>query len=75
MFENRQESSDFLNDLNNPHKNLSFTKAEEHNDSLDFLDVCVQRSVKGKLLTKIYHKLNSEALYVPWHLLVQSSRN
>ena len=66
MFENRQESSSFLNDLNNLHKNLSFTKEEEHNNSLNFLDVCVQRSVEGELLTKIHRKLNSEALYVPW---------
>ena len=26
----------------------------------------MQRSVDGKLLTKIYKKLNSEALYEPW---------
>ena len=36
------------------------------NNSLNFLDVCVQRSVEGELLTKIHRKLNSEALYVPW---------
>ena len=39
---------------------------EELNNSLNFLDVCIQRSVDGKLFTKIYRKLNSEALYVPW---------
>ena len=42
MFEYRQESSSFLNYLNNHHKNLNFTK-EEHNKSLNFLDVCVQQ--------------------------------
>ena len=42
MFGNRQESSSFLNDLNNFHKNLFFLK-EEHNNSLNFLDVYVQR--------------------------------
>jgi len=36
MFENKQESSSFLNDLNNLNKNLSFTKEEEHNNSLNF---------------------------------------
>ena len=42
----------FLNGLNNLHQNLNFTKEEEHNNSLVFLDVCVQRSVEGELLTK-----------------------
>ena len=59
MFGNRKESSGFLNDLNNLHKNLSFTKEEEHNNSLNFLGVCVQRSVEGELLTKIHRKFRS----------------
>ena len=42
MFENRQESSSFLNGLNNLYKNLNFKKEEEHNNSLNFLDVCIQ---------------------------------
>ena len=57
MFENRQESSSFLNGLNNLHKNLNFKKEEEHNNSLNFLDVCVQWSVERELLTKIHRKL------------------
>ena len=66
MFENKQESSSFLDYLNNIHKKLNFTKEKEHNNSLNFLNVCVQRSVDGELLIKIHRKLNSEALYVPW---------
>ena len=62
----KQESSSFLNYLNSLHKNLKFTKEEERNDSLNFLDICVQRSGEGELLTKIYRKFNSEAFYVPW---------
>ena len=50
----------------NIHKNLNFTKEEEHKNSLNFLDVCVQRSVEGELLTKVHRKLNSETFYVPW---------
>ena len=46
--------------------NCKFTKEEEHNNSFNFLDICVQRSVEGELLTKIHRKLSSEALYVPW---------
>ena len=65
MFENKQESSSFLNYLN-LHKNFKFAKEEEHNNLLNFLDVCVQRLVDGEPLTKIHRKLNSEALYAPW---------
>ena len=66
MFENKQESSSFLNYLNSLNKNLKFTKEGERNDSLNLLDVCVQRSLEWELLTKIHRKLNLEALYVPW---------
>ena len=40
--------------LNSLHKNLKFTKEEELNNSLNFLDVWIQRSVDGELLTKMY---------------------
>ena len=73
MFENKLESFSFLNYLNNLHKNPKFTKEEEHKNSLNFLDVCVQRLVDGEFLTKIHCKLNSEAYR--GHLLVQSSRS
>ena len=66
MFKNKIESASFLECLNSLHKNLKFTKEEELNNSLNFLDVCIQRSIDGELSTKIYRKLNSEALYVPW---------
>ena len=65
-FENKQESWNLKNQLINLRENFKFTKQEEHDNSLNFLDICVQRSVDGKLLIKIHHKLNFEALYVSW---------
>ena len=66
MFESKIESVSFLECLNSFHKNLKFIKKEELNNLLSFLDFCIQRTVGGELLTKIYRKLNSDALYVPW---------
>ena len=65
MFENKIESFRFLECLNSFHKNFKFTKEEKLKNSFNFLHVCIQRSVDGELLTKIYRKLNSEAVYVP----------
>ena len=39
MFENRQESSSFVNYLNNLHKNLSFTKEGEYNSSINLYNL------------------------------------
>ena len=41
MFENKQESSSFLNYLNNLHKNLKFTKEEELDNLSKFLNVLI----------------------------------
>ena len=46
IFENKIESAGFLKCLKSLHKNLKFTKEEEEiKNSLNFLDVCIQRSV------------------------------
>ena len=43
IFESRNEMHDFFKHINSLHPNISFTKEEEQNNSLPFLDVLVTR--------------------------------
>ena len=66
MFKHIQESVNFQRCLNDLYQNLKFTKVEDLNNTINFLDICVERIASGQLLTEIYRKLNSEPVYVLW---------
>ena len=40
-FDNEQDSSNFLNFLNNRHRNINFTIVKQNNNSIAFLDVFI----------------------------------
>ena len=48
--------------MNSRHPNIRFTKEEEQNDSLSFLDILVSRDV-GKFVTNIYRKPTFSGVY------------
>ena len=45
-----------LNSFNNCHLSMKFTKEEEQNESLPFLDALVIRNINGKSTTRLYRK-------------------
>ena len=61
IFNNQQQSHDFLNYINNKHSNISFTSEGQCNDSLSFLDVSV-RHTDGSFVSSVFHKPTSTLL-------------
>ena len=55
-FENKQDSSIFLNFLNNRHTNIKFTKEKQINHSIAFIDVFISGINIQNLTLQIYHK-------------------
>ena len=54
VFNNREQALEFYEYINQQHPNIEFTKEENVNFKLPFLDVMVENS--GKLATTVYHK-------------------
>ena len=54
VFENQTQASNFLVYLNSKHPNIKFTKEENQNGVLNFLDVKVNN--RNKIITSVYHK-------------------
>ena len=52
----RDPMNDFQNCLNAVHQRVQFTRENEENRSIPFLDVLITREDDGKLTTKIYRK-------------------
>ena len=63
VFSSPSSVQPFLDLLNSLHSNLCFTCESEHNNSLPFLDVLVQRSDSGQVLTSVYRKPTWTGLY------------
>lgn len=63
VFSSPDSVQPFLDLLNSLHPNLRFTCELEQNNSLPFLDVLVQRSDTGQLLTSVYRKPTWTGLY------------
>src|SRR5678815_870993 len=61
LFREREHANLFLEHLNNKHPNIRFTKEEELDGKLPFLDVFVQRR-ENKFHTSIYRKPTSTSL-------------
>ena len=73
VFHNRSEADMFLEKLNKLHSSLVFTKEEETNGSLPFLDVYIERN-DGKFITSVYRKPTFKGDYVPWYSYCPKSR-
>ena len=52
----RDPAAEFNDDLNSVHERVQFTREEEENCSIAFLDVFITRSEDGKLTTRVYRK-------------------
>ena len=60
----------FFDWLNSQHPNIQFTREEETNSSLAFLDICVKRDPSGCLSTSVYRKPMFSGLYLQWSSFV-----
>ena len=65
-FASKSDSFVFLDVLNNLHPSLKFTCEFEECGRLPFLDVLVEKSVEGGVLTYVYRKPTFTGLYIVW---------
>jgi hypothetical protein len=52
----KDKTDDILLTINNTTKNIKFTKEEEHDNKLAFLDVLITKTDNGTLTTQVYRK-------------------
>jgi hypothetical protein len=52
----KDKTDDILLTINNSTKNIKFTKEEEHDNKLTFLDVLITKTDNGTLTTQVYCK-------------------
>ena len=52
----KDKTEDVLQTINNTTKNIKFTKEEEHDNQLAFLDVLITKTDDGNLNTEVYRK-------------------
>jgi hypothetical protein len=52
----KDKTDDILQTINNTTKNIKFTKEEEHDNKLAFLDLLITRTDNGTLNTQVYRK-------------------
>ena len=70
VFENRVDMEQFYNWMNLQHTCIKFTKEEECNNSLPFLDVLVKRNSDGSICTSVYRKPTFSGMYLRWDSFV-----
>jgi hypothetical protein len=73
LFDTTTEMNDFLVDLNSLHPSLVFTKEEELNKTLPFLDVLVER-INSSFVTSVYRKPTFDGEYIPWNSFCPKKR-
>ena len=61
IFNNKEQSDLFFQYINHQHPNIKFSREDEHNRSLPFLDIMVTRSSNG-FTTSIYRKPTTSLL-------------
>ena len=72
IFGSKAQSDVFFQFLNNQHKNIQFTKDDELDNSLPFLDIYayITHNDDGTLSTSIYRKPTFSDLYPKWNSYV-----
>jgi hypothetical protein len=73
LLRNSESALHLLAHFNSVHPNLHFTCEQEQNDSLPFLDVLVQRSPNGHVVTKVHRKPSFVGVYLNFHSFVPIS--
>jgi hypothetical protein len=61
----RRQIDELLRSLSNLHSSLVFTKDEEDDNTLPFLDVLVERK-NNSFITSVYRKPTFDGQYIPW---------
>ena len=64
----RLKGDEKLQEINRLHKNLTFTKEDENNHKLSFLDMCIS-NINGKLTSTWYTKPTDTGLVMNFHSL------
>jgi hypothetical protein len=67
IFKTKQLCDAFFRYINKLHPNIKFTKDEESNDTLSFLDILIKRNCDGLFETTIYRKPTFSGLYLKWN--------
>ncbi len=65
LFDKQEEVDSFLLQLNSLHSALQFTKDEEKDGCLSFLDVSIERT-SGSFITSVFRKQTFGGDYIPW---------
>ena len=63
----------FFEWMNKQHPSITFTKEEEQDNKLSFLDVLLTRTTDGSIVTSIYRKPTFSGLYMKWDSFVPKS--
>ena len=63
----------FFKWMNKQHPSITFTKEEEQDNKLAFLDVLLTRTTDGSIVTSIYRKPTFSGLYMKWDRFVPKS--
>ena len=70
IFNSKEDSDAFFKYLNSQNRNIKFTKEEENDHQLPFLDVCVKRELDGTLSTSVYRKPTYSGLLMKYDSFV-----
>ena len=70
IFSSRDEMLPFFDWLNSQHPNIRFTREEESENKLAFLDIGVKSDPNGCLSTSVYRKPTFSGLYMQWRSFV-----
>ena len=73
LFDSREEGDEFLQKLNNLHPFLKFTREDEADGKLSFLDVLIERK-DNSFITSVYRKPVCNGEYIPWSSFCPKSR-
>ena len=73
IFSSRSDMLSFFEHMNSQHENITFTKEEENNDTLPFLDILITRQTDLSLVTSLYRKPTFSGLYLQWDSFVPKS--
>ena len=66
VFRSKRLCSAFFDFLNKQHPNITFTREDESNSEIPFLDILIKRKSEGLLDTSIYRKPTFSGLYLKW---------
>ena len=66
VFKSKRLCSAFFDFLNKQHPNITFTREDESNSEIPFLDILIKRNSEGLLDTSIYRKPTFSGLYLKW---------